>query len=86
MRTGAAPRSSAERPPTVSDVPPAREHPDPTWVTLGTDARSGDDDAPPLRAWRVFGQLVAATAVVLVVVTLLGLAASKRIAARVTSL
>lgn len=62
-------------------MPPADERPDPTWVTLGRGERVVDGGAqPPVRTWRVFGQLVAAALVVLAVVVLLGLTASRRIA------
>jgi two-component system, NarL family, sensor kinase len=80
MTARAAPAEPTHGAHTLGVVPAARERSDPTWVTLGSGARSGDDEPPPLRAWRVFGQLVVATVVVLVVVAFLGLAASKRIA------
>ncbi|WP_315095613.1 histidine kinase [uncultured Cellulomonas sp.] len=53
------------------------------WIRLGGgSAVDTADGGPPVRTWRVFGQLVAAAAVVLVVVALLGLTASRRIAER----
>lgn len=51
----------------------------PAWVVLSA---GGNATAPgrPLRTWRVFGQVAAAGALVLVLVAVLGLAASRRIA------
>ena len=64
----------------VSDVPPVSEVP---WIALGRGSRAADPGgAEPVRTWRVFGQLVAAAVVVLVVVAFLGLLASRRIAER----
>lgn len=65
----------------VSDVRAVDEPAAVRWVTLG---RGGGNRLPseqrPVRTWRVFGQLVAAAGVVLVIVALLGLTASRRIA------
>lgn len=78
---GGASRGPAAGAPRVGDVPPADELSDLTWVDVGRGGRAADGGAqPPVRTWRVFGQLVAAALVVLVVVVLLGLTASRRIA------
>jgi len=54
---------------------------EPRWVVVGDGGPGADDGAQtPPRTWRVFGQLVAAALLVLVVVALLGLEASRRIA------
>ena len=70
----------ASPPHRVSDVPPVSEVP---WIALGRGSRAADPGgAEPVRTWRVFGQLVAAAVVVLVVVAFLGLLASRRTAER----
>ncbi|WP_426592441.1 sensor histidine kinase [Cellulomonas sp. McL0617] len=55
--------------------------PGPRWTTL-TRLRGagGGVESRPVRPWRVFGRLVAAAALVLVIVAFLGLSASRRIA------
>lgn len=59
----------------------ADEHVRPPWTSVSTGRGMDDPSMPaPVRTWRVFGQLVAAAAVVLVVVAVLGLTASRRIA------
>ncbi|KRD45298.1 hypothetical protein ASE38_15140 [Cellulomonas sp. Root930] len=51
------------------------------WVPLGrVGTGRAEGQERPVRTWRVFGQLVAAAGVVLVLVALLGLTASRRIA------
>ncbi|MDM7831125.1 sensor histidine kinase [Cellulomonas edaphi] len=59
---------------------PADDRNDPAWVVLGRGPGGIDDAQDAPRTWRVFGQLVAAAVIVLVVVAFLGLAASRRIA------
>lgn len=55
--------------------------PGPQWTTLTRLRGSGAGaELRPVRPWRVFGRLVAAAALVLVVVAVLGLSASRRIA------
>ncbi|QTE28162.1 sensor histidine kinase [Pengzhenrongella sicca] len=67
--------------PRVSDVRAADSPAELRWITLGRGAGSGvPSEQRPVRTWRVFGQLVGATAIVLVLVALLGLTASRRIA------
>ncbi len=51
------------------------------WVPVGrVDAGRAGAEERPVRTWRVFGQLVGAAGVVLILVALLGLTASRRIA------
>ena len=64
----------------VSAVLPATSSAPSGWVTLSRRTGPGLGEAPPVRTWRVLGQLVAAGALVLVVVAFLGLTASRRIA------
>ncbi|MDC7121352.1 histidine kinase [Cellulomonas fimi] len=59
---------------------------DPTtvaWTTLAAGGGAGAAGEPrPVRTWRVFGQVVAAAGLVLVLVAVLGLTASRQIAER----
>ncbi|MBO9553577.1 histidine kinase [Cellulomonas sp.] len=65
----------------MSVVLPADERPDVPWTVLSQGGEDGAVGAQrPVRTWRVFGQVVAAATVVLVLVALLGVAASRRIA------
>lgn len=77
---GAGSADATEVAPRVSDVRVV-EPVEAGWIPLGRGAASGiAAEQRPVRTWRVFGQLVAAGVVVLVVVALLGLTASRRIA------
>ena len=74
---------AAEEAPThrVSGVHPVELPPEIVWTTLSDGDRGAvAPEQRPLRTWRVFGRLVAAAAVVLVLVAVLGLTASRRIA------